>query len=146
MAKVPAAPAARGGAGGTIGVAARDRAGHLAAATSTGGMVAKLPGRVGDSPILGAGTLADDATCAASATGDGEGILKVGLTRALACALASGEPLERAIERTIVALADRARATGGVIAVDRTGAFAIGRNTATMSWAVATDTREDAGI
>src|SRR5438132_3192329 len=57
---------------GTVGAAARDRAGNLAAATSTGGMTGKLPGRVGDSPIIGAGTYADNASCAVSATGHGE--------------------------------------------------------------------------
>ena len=57
---------------GTVGAVARDRAGDLAAATSTGGMTGKLPGRVGDSPIIGAGTYADNATCAVSATGHGE--------------------------------------------------------------------------
>ncbi len=54
---------------GTVGAVARDRHGHLAAATSTGGMTGKAPGRVGDSPVIGAGTWADDATCAISATG-----------------------------------------------------------------------------
>src|SRR4029079_7276137 len=57
---------------GTVGAVARDRAGHLAAATSTGGMTAKAPGRVGDSPVIGAGTWADDENCAVSATGHGE--------------------------------------------------------------------------
>lgn len=57
---------------GTVGAVARDMAGHLAAATSTGGMTNKLPGRVGDTPIIGAGTWADDATCAVSTTGHGE--------------------------------------------------------------------------
>lgn len=57
---------------GTVGAVARDLAGHLAAATSTGGMTNKLPGRVGDTPIIGAGTWADDATCAVSTTGHGE--------------------------------------------------------------------------
>jgi beta-aspartyl-peptidase (threonine type) len=57
---------------GTVGAVARDQAGNLAAATSTGGMTGKLPGRVGDSPIIGAGTYADNASCAVSATGHGE--------------------------------------------------------------------------
>jgi beta-aspartyl-peptidase (threonine type) len=57
---------------GTVGAVARDRAGHLAAATSTGGTSNKRFGRIGDSPILGAGTWAKDATCAISATGHGE--------------------------------------------------------------------------
>src|SRR5947209_12985457 len=63
-------------AGGTVGAVARDTAGHLAAATSTGGRTAQLPGRIGDSPIPGAGTWADDATCAVSATGIGEAFLQ----------------------------------------------------------------------
>jgi len=61
---------------GTVGAVARDAEGHLAAATSTGGRTAQLPGRVGDSPIPGAGTWADDATCAVSATGIGEAFLR----------------------------------------------------------------------
>lgn len=61
---------------GTVGAVARDAAGHLAAATSTGGMTNQLPGRVGDSPLIGAGTWADDATCAVSATGHGEAFVR----------------------------------------------------------------------
>src|SRR5437868_11381097 len=57
---------------GTVGAVARDRTGDVAAATSTGGMTGKLPGRVGDSPIIGAGTYADNGSCAVSATGHGE--------------------------------------------------------------------------
>ena len=60
----------------SVGAVARDREGHLAAATSTGGMTNQLPGRVGDSPLLGAGTWADDATCAVSATGHGEAFIR----------------------------------------------------------------------
>ncbi len=64
--------------GGTVGAVALDLDGHLAAATSTGGRLGKLPGRVGDSPIAGAGTWADDRTVAVSATGEGESFLVVG--------------------------------------------------------------------
>ena len=135
-----------GWAGGTIGAVARDRAGHVAAATSTGGTVAKLAGRVGDSPIIGAGTLADDESCSVSATGDGEGILKIGLARLIACALAAGVPLEDATSRALEVLARRTRATGGVIVIDRHGAWALARNTRTMSWALASDEETDAGI
>ena len=67
---------AAGPGGGTVGAVARDRAGHLAAATSTGGRTGQLPGRVGDSPIPGAGTWADDASCALSATGIGEAFVR----------------------------------------------------------------------
>jgi isoaspartyl peptidase/L-asparaginase-like protein (Ntn-hydrolase superfamily) len=65
-------------AGGTVGAVARDGAGHLAAATSTGGRTGQLPGRIGDSPVPGAGTWADDAGCAVSATGVGEAFLRAG--------------------------------------------------------------------
>ncbi|HEY6423236.1 MAG TPA: isoaspartyl peptidase/L-asparaginase [Pseudonocardiaceae bacterium] len=61
--------------GGTVGAVALDGEGHLAAATSTGGVTGQLPGRVGDTPIIGAGTWADDRSCAVSATGDGEALL-----------------------------------------------------------------------
>src|SRR5439155_4395587 len=63
---------------GTVGAVARDRAGNLAAATSTGGMTGKTPGRVGDTPMIGAGTYADNATCAVSATGHGEFFIRYG--------------------------------------------------------------------
>src|SRR4051812_6616456 len=64
-------------AGGTVGAVARDAQGHVAAATSTGGMVNKLPGRVGDSPLIGAGTYADDEAGACSTTGHGEAMIRV---------------------------------------------------------------------
>ena len=66
---------------GTTGAVARDRAGHLAAGTSTGGMQGKMQGRVGDSPIIGAGTYADDASCAVSGTGVGEYFIRLSLAR-----------------------------------------------------------------
>lgn len=68
---------------GTVGAVARDRAGHLAAATSTGGLMAKPPGRVGDSPIIGAGTYAQDGGCAVSATGAGEFYIRVGTAHSI---------------------------------------------------------------
>ncbi|MEK7356791.1 MAG: isoaspartyl peptidase/L-asparaginase, partial [Bdellovibrionota bacterium] len=64
---------------GTVGAVAKDRCGNLAAATSTGGLFGKLPGRVGDSPIIGAGTYANDKTCAVSATGEGEKFIRAGV-------------------------------------------------------------------
>src|SRR5262249_56489795 len=70
-----------GSGGGTVGAVARDAAGHLAAATSTGGLVARLPGRVSDSALPGSGTWADDATCAVSATGLGDFFIRAGFAR-----------------------------------------------------------------
>jgi len=72
---------------GTVGAVARDRDGNLAAATSTGGMTGKTPGRVGDSPIIGAGTYADNATCAVSATGHGEFFIRYGAAFEIAARL-----------------------------------------------------------
>src|ERR1700752_1397208 len=69
---------------GTVGAVACDRAGNLAAATSTGGMTNKRPGRVGDSPVIGAGTFADNATCAVSATGHGEFFIRYGVAHDIA--------------------------------------------------------------
>ena len=62
---------------GTVGAVACDQHGHIAAATSTGGITNKQPGRVGDSPIIGAGCYADDATCAVSSTGTGEMFIRL---------------------------------------------------------------------
>jgi beta-aspartyl-peptidase (threonine type) len=72
---------------GEIRAVARDRRGNLAAATSTGGMTGKLPGRVGDTPIVGAGTYADNATCAVTATGHGEFFIRHGVAFAIAARL-----------------------------------------------------------
>jgi L-asparaginase / beta-aspartyl-peptidase len=103
-----------GSSGGTVGAVARDRSGTFAAATSTGGISGKRPGRIGDSPIPGAGTWADE-RCALSATGDGEAILRVGLTCVIALRLPGLETAARE------ALAELARITGGsagVIGID----------------------------
>jgi L-asparaginase / beta-aspartyl-peptidase len=75
---------------GTVGAVALDAAGHLAAATSTGGLTNKLPGRIGDSPIPGAGTYADDAVCAVSATGRGEYFLRTVFAHRVACLVELG--------------------------------------------------------
>lgn len=99
--------------GGTVGAVARDRRGRLAAATSTGGIVHKRPGRIGDSPIPGAGTWADR-DIAVSATGDGEAILRVALARTIAAYTATGL-LPR--EAATAALAELRRITGGTAGV-----------------------------
>ena len=138
-------PAGSGWAGGTIGAVARDKAGHVAAATSTGGTVGKLVGRVGDSPIIGAGTLADDTSCALSATGDGEGILKIGLARAIAFSIEAGESAEAAAKRWLEKMEARTEATGGVIIYEPNGRATWARCTETMSWAYAAEGGEASG-
>jgi len=117
---------------GTVGAVAVDAAGHLAAATSTGGTQDKLPGRVGDSPVLGAGTWADDATGAASATGWGEGILRVLLTRTVADFIENGSAAQDAARKGLARL-ERIGGKGGVIVADRHGRHGIAYNTPRMA-------------
>lgn len=124
-------------AGGTVGAVACDAQGRVASATSTGGRIAKRPGRVGDTPVLGAGTWADDESAAASATGHGEEILRFGLTR-WACELVRmGLGAQRATDVAIARFAERVGGVGGIILVDPRGGTGIARNTATMSWGLA---------
>ena len=123
---------------GTVGAVALDRAGRLAAATSTGGTQDKAAGRVGDTPIIGAGTYADDRFGAASATGWGEGILRVLLTKSAVDRLAAGlEPAQAA--RGALQSLDRVRGKGGLILVDPQGRVALDYNTPRMARAWATE-------
>jgi beta-aspartyl-peptidase (threonine type) len=127
--------AGEGWAGGTVGAVACDERGHVAAATSTGGTVGKASGRVGDTPILGAGTYADDAAGACSATGIGETIMRACLAHTaveLCRALPAPEAAARAMEHF-----RRFDGRGGLIVVDRRGRVAHLFNTDTMSHAVA---------
>lgn len=118
---------------GTVGAVARDSSGHLAAATSTGGMQGKLPGRIGDSPILGAGTYADDRGCAISGTGVGEYFIRLSLTHSVSALCQAGDPPQKAadqlIHRVLPALPG---GEGGVIVVGRTGAPVWSKNTLGM--------------
>ncbi|WP_394788684.1 isoaspartyl peptidase/L-asparaginase family protein [Rhodoferax sp.] len=124
---------------GTVGAVARDRFGHLAAATSTGGMTAKAPGRVGDSPVIGAGTWADDATCAVSATGHGEIFIRYAAAHEIASQLRhAGQSLDVAARAVVVDLLAPQGGSGGVIAVDKDGGFALPFNCAGMYRGVVT--------
>jgi len=114
----------RGGDRGTVGAVAVDHAGRLAAATSTGGVSGKLAGRIGDSAVLGAGTYADGAAGAASATGPGEAILVAGLAKAAVDALRGGRDPARVAAEQVADLARRPGGAGaGLILVDRFGRF-----------------------
>jgi beta-aspartyl-peptidase (threonine type) len=106
--------------GGTVGAVARDRQGRFAAATSTGGIVGKRPGRVGDSPLAGAGTWAD-ARVALSATGDGEAIIRVALAHDLATRVRAGASLRDATTAALRELATVTGGSAGIIAIDATG-------------------------
>lgn len=107
---------------GTVGAVARDRHGNLAAATSTGGMTAKRPGRVGDSPIVGAGTFADNASCAVSATGDGEAFIRLCVAHEIEARVRlAGMPVEEAAGQLIAKDLATIGGSGGVIAIDHAG-------------------------
>jgi beta-aspartyl-peptidase (threonine type) len=119
--------------GGTIGAVARDRAGHVAAATSTGGTFLKRPGRVGDSPIIGAGTYADDRLAAVSATGHGEPIIRITLARFVADRVGAGLAVAAAAEEGIRVLGARVGGQGGVIVVGPAGEPGFAFNTPAMA-------------
>lgn len=117
---------------GTVGAVALDRAGNLAAGTSTGGMTNKRFGRVGDSPIIGAGNYADNRTCAVSATGHGEYFIRAGVAHTIAARIAlAGESVHAAAQAAIDDVAALG-GTGGVIALARDGSVAMPFNTPGM--------------
>ena len=122
-------------AGGTVGAVARDRTGRLAAATSTGGLPFKAPGRVGDSALIGCGTYADDRLGAASCTGDGEAIIKLVLAKTAVELLAEERDPMAAAKRAIDLLTARTRADAGIILIDSLGRIGHARNTAQMTCA-----------
>jgi L-asparaginase / beta-aspartyl-peptidase len=131
--------------GGTVGAIARDHGGRFAAATSTGGIVCKRAGRVGDTPIPGAGTWADRA-CAISATGDGEAILRVALSRTIAARTAGGLPLDEAVAASLAELHQITGGSAGVIAIDRMGWFALQLSpTMPIAWVDATGAGDSLG-
>lgn len=118
---------------GTVGAVARDMAGHLAAATSTGGVTGKRWGRVGDTPLIGAGTWADDRSCAVSATGSGETFIRVGVAHEIGARLrlvpdSQVDPTARDVLADVRALGG----TGGVIVVTPAGETAMAFNTPGM--------------
>lgn len=123
---------------GTVGAVAVDREGHVAAATSTGGTQDKAPGRVGDTPILGAGTYADDRLGAASSTGHGEPIMRVLLARTALAALSAGADPARAAASALATLGE-VGGKGGLLVVDPAGRIGIAFTTPRMARAWADD-------
>jgi isoaspartyl peptidase/L-asparaginase-like protein (Ntn-hydrolase superfamily) len=117
---------------GTVGAVALDRRGDLAAATSTGGYTGKLPGRVGDSPLIGAGTYADNSTCAVSGTGWGEAFIRIALAHEVSARMRhKGEDLTRA-SRAVLRMLAGIKGDGGLIALDRRGNIAMPFNSEGM--------------
>jgi beta-aspartyl-peptidase (threonine type) len=117
---------------GTVGAVALDQHGDLAAATSTGGTTNKRAGRVGDSPIIGAGTYANNATCAVSATGDGEYFIRATVGHDISALMEyRGMSLKEAAQ-TVLDKVAKLGGTGGLIAIDRRGNIALPFNTSGM--------------
>ena len=117
---------------GTVGAVALDKNGNLAAATSTGGTTNKKPGRIGDSPVIGGGTYANNATCAVSATGDGEYFIRATVAHDLSALMEyRGMKLKEAAQAVLAKVA-KIGGTGGLIAIDREGNIALPFNTSGM--------------
>ena len=119
----------------TVGACAIDLEGHLACATSTGGIRRKMAGRVGDSPLVGCGAYADDRVGAASATGWGEKIMAVLLSKAALDRLAAGLTPSDACSDAIAMMKARVSGYGGVIMVDKSGTVGYHHNTPKMAFA-----------
>ncbi|MGO9318659.1 MAG: isoaspartyl peptidase/L-asparaginase family protein [Terracidiphilus sp.] len=118
---------------GTVGAVALDRAGNIAAGTSTGGLQAKMPGRVGDSPIIGAGTYASNQSCAVSATGSGEYFIRLGVAREVCNLVAfKGMSLQQAADQVIHQELEALHGDGGVIAITPDGQMVWSFNTPGM--------------
>lgn len=118
---------------GTVGAVALDRSGNLAAGTSTGGMTNKKYGRVGDAPIIGAGTYANNNTCAVSATGWGEYFIRLGVARDIAAIMEyQAQTVQAAADRVIHQKLQKLGGDGGIIAMDKFGNMAISFNSEGM--------------
>jgi beta-aspartyl-peptidase (threonine type) len=125
----------RGHEQGTVGAVALDRHGHLFAATSTGGTCCKLPGRVGDSPLIGCGCYADAETGGVSSTGLGEAIMKIVMAKTAADFLRpAGSTPTRAAQAAVELLASRGKGTGGLVLLDKNGIPGLAFNTPRMAY------------
>ncbi|HKM89563.1 MAG TPA: isoaspartyl peptidase/L-asparaginase [Candidatus Acidoferrales bacterium] len=124
--------------GGTVGAVAMDREGHLYAATSTGGTCCKVPGRVGDSPMIGCGCYADQEAGGVSSTGWGEAIMKIVMAKTAVDLLRTGRSAQETADESIRLLAARTGGTGGLILLDRAGTPAFAFSTPHMVWGIAT--------
>ncbi len=127
---------------GTVGCVALDKHGNLAAGTSTGGLTNKLYGRVGDSPIVGAGTFADNKTCAVSCTGVGENYIRNAIAYDVSARMAyKNQPVEAAVHEILTQTLDASKnGLGGIIAVTHDGKITMQFNTAAMARASADST------
>jgi beta-aspartyl-peptidase (threonine type) len=121
----------------TVGAVALDSRGDLAVATSTGGTFNKYPGRVGDSPLVGCGAYADNRVGAVSATGLGEALMKVVISKTVCDFMARGMTAQAAADAAIAVLAERTGGEGGVIVLDPRGGIGVAHNTPYIAFAAA---------
>jgi len=130
----------------TVGAVALDMNGNVAAATSTGGFPLKLPGRIGDSPLIGCGTYADNKTGACSATGVGEIAIRLVLSKTVCMHIENGKSAEQAVELAIDTVNERIIGeynAMGLVAVDKTGSIGAAHNSPNMCWGfMKTDMKE----
>lgn len=119
---------------GTVGAIAMDRGGNLMAGTSTGGTCCKLPGRVGDSPLIGCGCYADAEAGAASCTGWGEAIMKLVMAKQAVDEMRAGKPAAEAARACVHLLERKAHGSGGLILLDQYGAPGYAYNTKRMAY------------
>lgn len=130
----------------TVGAVALDLHGNLAAGTSTGGMLNKAPGRLGDSSLIGCGCYADNQSAAASTTGWGEPIMKLVLAKWAADRVAFGNSPEWVAKEAISLLEDRLGGHGGIILLDGKGRLGIAHNTPRLAWGTKKTAGESVGI
>ena len=122
---------------GTVGAVAVDKMGNVAAATSTGGFILKLPGRIGDTPQIGAGTYADNLGAAVSATGLGEVAVRLVLAYKISDLVRAGNHPQKAVELAMREVVERQSGLSmGAIAIDRSGNYGIAHTSKNISWAV----------
>ena len=129
----------REGKHGTVGAVALDAQGHIVAAASTGGYLGKPAGRVGDTPIAGAGFYAEDGIGGIACTGEGEAFIRVLAARRVAEALATGMDAQTAAAHVIALVGERVHGSGGLIAIDAAGRVGFAHNTTNMSYAFFTE-------
>jgi beta-aspartyl-peptidase (threonine type) len=127
----------------TVGAVAMDTAGNFASAASTGGMTMKLPGRVGDTPLIGSGLYADNKSGAATVTGWGEIAVRLVLSRTVCLRMENGMSASKAAEKCVRMASSRLHGHAGIIAIDRSGGLAAVQNTAYMPWAFASSSTDN---
>lgn len=122
----------------TVGAVALDARGTFAAGTSTGGLMHKMPGRIGDSPLIGLGLYADNSAGSVSLTGDGESIMRLALAHRITSSMCNGEDADRAAEEAIAAMARRVGGEAGCIVLDRQGRIGVAHNADNLAYAYRT--------